>query len=374
MKGNVSTARKQVPNVRTVDRVASTRFPASPVLLALVTLTAIAVATACGGGNATPTAPSQPTTGAVEVPLAVAPTSLTASGYEPVPGTSAFPRRVSFAGQMITLSWSEVPNAASYLVEISSNTALTGDVAKFNVTTNRAEWTPTSLSTFFITVRGRNQSGAGPQSEWVQLDTISGKSHLEALLLGSGPYANRTNRGCPGGSWMGWQPGTRLRVKVASDLSAAEQAQVSGSLEHLAEVTAGQLNASIVMSDIGYPIPGDNEVVIVHVGAGRDARCPADTGGCAQVVRTSGSWFSQVRIVVIPNGRIAHEIGHGVYGLCHVDTDSTSGLITSMDQGYLVDPVHMHPADLDVIRAAYQAGLAPGASRSAFAAAGLVDP
>ena len=87
--------------------------------------------------------------------------------------------------------------------------------------------------------------------------------------------------------------------------------------------------------------------------------------------------------VVAPPGRgvaayIHDAVGHGVLGLCHVGASQIGGGDASlMSGGFGVPPGSGASAltalDLAAIRAVYASSVSPGASRSAFLAARLVN-
>jgi hypothetical protein len=87
--------------------------------------------------------------------------------------------------------------------------------------------------------------------------------------------------------------------------------------------------------------------------------------------------------VVEPRGRSAggyvHDtVGHAILGLCHIDARLIGGPEQSlMSAGSGVPPGAGAPSltglDLEAIRTVYASGLSPGASRSAFLAARLVN-
>jgi hypothetical protein len=87
--------------------------------------------------------------------------------------------------------------------------------------------------------------------------------------------------------------------------------------------------------------------------------------------------------IVEPRGRsvsayVHDAVGHGVLGLCHIDARLIGGPENSlMSAGIGVPPGSgasgLTGMDLDAIAAVYASGLSPGAARSAFLAARLVN-
>jgi hypothetical protein len=88
------------------------------------------------------------------------------------------------------------------------------------------------------------------------------------------------------------------------------------------------------------------------------------------------------RVVASPGRSVAayvHDaVGHGVLGLCHLGANQIGGGdVSLMSAGFGVPPGSGASAltalDLAAIRAVYASSVSPGASRSAFLAARLVN-
>ena len=75
----------------------------------------------------------------------------------------------------------------------------------------------------------------------------------------------------------------------------------------------------------------------------------------------------------------AHEAGHAVIGLCHVDGDLIGGAtdsVMSSGPGVWVNHIahELTAYDLAATQAVYTAGIRAGQARSALVGAGLVNP
>ena len=72
----------------------------------------------------------------------------------------------------------------------------------------------------------------------------------------------------------------------------------------------------------------------------------------------------------------AHEIGHGILGMFHVDAESIGGnqasLMATRPGGTVNLPARLTPLDLEATLAVYSSGLGAGAPRAQLAAAGII--
>ena len=206
---------------------------------------------------------------------------------------------------------------------------------------------------------------------------------VDALFLGTGPLIPRDgSTDCPlRGFWSGYPRGTAVRMRVSSRVPGPAKAGLEGAGGALAGATAGALTVIIDVTPELDPQPGVNEVTVAEVALPRAAGCPSDAG-CVQY-RFAGRGLLMGARVVEPRGRgvgayVNDAVGHGVVGLCHIDARLIGGAENSlMSAGSGVPPGSGAPSltglDLEAIRAVYASGISPGAARSAFLAARLVN-
>jgi hypothetical protein len=156
---------------------------------------------------------------------------------------------------------------------------------------------------------------------------------------------------------------------------------MASAIESLNGATGGAVTVVLsVVQDVD-PQPGVNEVTVAELSLPRAAGCPSDAG-CVQY-RFAGRGLLMGARVVSPPGRsvsayVHDAVGHGVLGLCHLDAGQVGGGDASlMSVGFGVPPGAGAPnltgLDLDAIRSVYASSVSPGASRSAFLGARLVN-
>ena len=206
---------------------------------------------------------------------------------------------------------------------------------------------------------------------------------IDALYLGSGALIPRDGgTGCPlQGFWSGYPRGTSVRVRVSSRVPGPAQSGIQSAINGLGDATGGALTASLTVVPETDPPPGVNEVTVAEVPVPRAAGCASDAG-CVQY-RFAGRGLLMGARIVAPPGRsvsaYVHDVvGHGVLGLCHIDAEQIGGAEASlMSAGFGASlgsgASNLTTLDLDAIRAVYASSVNPGAGRSAFLAARLVE-
>lgn len=213
--------------------------------------------------------------------------------------------------------------------------------------------------------------------------TVKTPDVVDALFLGSGALIPRDGfPDCPlQGFWSGYPRGTAVRLRVSSRVPSPAQAALVGAAGSLAGATGGALTVIVETTDDLDPQPGVNEVTVAEVALPRAAGCPSDAG-CVQY-RFAGRGLLMGARVVAPPGRgvgpyVHDAVGHGVLGLCHIDARLIGGAEGSlMSAGSGVPPgsgaSNLTGLDLEAIRTVYASSVSPGAARSAFLAARLVN-
>jgi hypothetical protein len=240
---------------------------------------------------------------------------------------------------------------------------------------------------FFLTGCGSGQSPTEAarlaESRRLEAEQAKAPDVVDSLYLGSGPLIPRDSPpDCPlQGFWSGYPRGTVVLMRVSSRVPGSVQAGLAEAAGALAGATGGALAVNIqVTPEVDLPL-GVNEVTVAEVASPRAAGCPSDAG-CVQY-RFAGRGLLMGARVVEPRGRrvggyVHDAVGHGVLGLCHIDARLIGGPENSlMSTGGDVPPGAGAPSltglDLEAIRSVYASGLSPGAARSSFLAARLVN-
>ena len=71
-------------------------------------------------------------------------------------------------------------------------------------------------------------------------------------------------------------------------------------------------------------------------------------------------------------GPFAHELGHGLYGFCHLRQDTGASYVSVM--GWFNNEGRLSESDAAAVRAVYTAGLTAGSRRPQLVAAGPINP
>jgi len=232
---------------------------------------------------------------------------------------------------------------------------------------------------------GQSPTEAARLAEARRLEAEQAKTPdvIDALFLGSGPLIPRDGAtDCPfQGLWSGYPRGSVVRMRVSNRVPEPVQAGLAGTVRLLSGATGGTLEVTVDITPEPDPQPGVNEVTVTEVPAPRAVGCSSNVG-CVQY-RFAGRGLLMGARVVGPTGRSVSEyvhdaVGHGVLGLCHIDARLAGGAENSlMSAGPGTPPGSgastLTGLDLDAIRTVYASNLSPGAARSAFLAARLVN-
>ena len=187
---------------------------------------------------------------------------------------------------------------------------------------------------------------------------------------------------CPlQGFWSGYPRGSNVRIRMSSRVPGAAQSGIEAAIGPLSDATGGALAVAAGVVQDADPQPGVNEVTVTEVPLPRAAGCPSDAG-CVQYHFAGRGLLMGARVVAPPGRSVSayvHDaVGHGVLGLCHIGADQIGGA-----RGVAHERRARRPAgsgastltalDLDAIRSVYASSVSPGAGRSAFLAARLVN-
>ena len=231
---------------------------------------------------------------------------------------------------------------------------------------------------------GQSPTESGRLAEGRRLEaTPKASDAIDALFLGSGTLIPRdTPTECPlQGFWSGYPRGSNVRIRMSSRVPGAAQSGIEAAIGPLNDATGGALVVAAGVVQDADPQPGVNEVTVTEVPLPRAAGCPSDAG-CVQY-RFAGRGLLMGARVVAPPGRsvsayVHDAVGHGVLGLCHIGADQIGGGEASLMSAGFGAPAgegasSLTELDLDAIRSVYASSVNPGAGRSAFLAARLVD-
>lgn len=249
--------------------------------------------------------------------------------------------------------------------------------------------------TIYIRLRAQRDgtSGTSPTSEELRFFMQDYKGIVEALFLGTGPYASR---GVPPGDDVvrGWPPGTTVRIRVSDSLTPAQRRGIENVAAQLAQ-SGAPYRATLESMPGNQSFIIRNELpVITQAGA-------CQTGlGCASFADNRLSESSQLPKVFSWSGVFlgtaseggnnlwvaAHELTHALFGLYHVGyVDVPEWLFTGpwgnpsrpkmtmwpfLDANNDIDRVS--DLELQILQEVYRAGIVAGSPRSALQARGLI--
>ncbi|MBI3454871.1 MAG: hypothetical protein HY002_03655 [Candidatus Rokubacteria bacterium] len=206
---------------------------------------------------------------------------------------------------------------------------------------------------------------------------------VDALFLGSGPLIPRDGtRVCPlTRVWSGFLRGTTVRVRVSTTVDAEIRDAIRRAVLQVSSATNGVIRASFELTDDPNPLPGPNEVTAtVHPDPRREG-CPSEKGCIQQEFLTRGVLGSGRALEPpgqTPNGYVRDVVGRGILGMCRIDGRLIGGAGSSlMSAGPGVASGDTAPGlthlDVSATRFVYASPLSPGATRTDFLRAGLVN-
>jgi len=249
----------------------------------------------------------------------------------------------------------------------------------------RRELSAGVVAALLLAACGNSQSPTDParlaEAHRVEADlAVKTPDVVDALFLGSGPLIPRDGVvDCPlQGFWSGYPRGASIRLRVSSRVPGSAQAGIAGAIGALAGATAGSLLVNMEATAEADPQPGVNEVTVTELALPRAAGCASDAG-CVQY-RFAGRGLLMSARIVEPRAQstaayVHDTVGHGGLGLCHIDARLIGGgensLMSSGPPGS--GAPSLTGMDLEAIRTVYASGVNPGAARSTFLAARLVN-
>ncbi|MDQ3070760.1 MAG: fibronectin type III domain-containing protein [Acidobacteriota bacterium] len=294
------------------------------------------------------------------------------------------------------ISWGASSGATEYVVEVGSTTGgIDGGVHSAGTATS---FTLRDLRAgrSHVRIKARNASGTSGASSEATFVLPDLADYIEAIFLASGPLVYSPSPGCGNhGRWSAFPRGTTVRNLVSPQIPSQYREAIRVVLDQVAQATDGRLAATFeVVADAPHTV-GVNEMVHVALQtAGEIQFACGSISGVACVTHNSpverGAPFSgglirwAVGYYVVPNTPTtrpyAHEPGHGVLGMCHINADAIGGRQHSlMSVGDTPAPTaatsqseRLSPFDIEALQTVYGSSVAIGARRPEFVAAGLV--
>ena len=290
------------------------------------------------------------------------------------------------------ISWGASAGATEYVVEVGSTAGGTdgGIHSAGTATSFTLRDLPAGRS--HVRLKARNSSGTSGASAEVTFVLPDLADYIEAISLGSGPLTYSQNLSCPRpGMWTAFPRGTTVHNRVSAQIPAQYRDAIRGVVDQVSQATAGRLAATFEVVAEDAPSPVENQMVHVALrSAGELQFACGSTGGIAclgynsPVARAapfSGQFIRwSVGYYVVPNiqsvSPYAHEPGHGVLGMCHINGEGIGGRQYSLMSagGTGTQSPRLSPFDIEALQAVYQSSVAIGARRADFVAAGLLRP
>ena len=210
------------------------------------------------------------------------------------------------------------------------------------------------------------------------------KDVIEALFMGSGPLTPSDGfPACPWqGRWTGFPRGTHVTVRVSTTVSADKLSAIRNAVDQVEGATGGVITTSLEITQDPNPLPDPNEVTSTSHPDPVSQGCPFQVG-CTIHSFLSPGVLQSSRAVQPPNqtpNAFAHDVvGHGILGMCHIDGNLIGGAENSLMSGgpgvFSGDiAIGLSALDIEALKAVYGSSLNPGATRSDFLQAGLINP
>ena len=305
-------------------------------------------------------------------PVPVAPTGVSMD-YEP-----------SVSNTEMSVTWNSAPEG-TYVVEFGSSPGL-ANLGSFEVSTTSFDFGNLPPGEVYSRVRTRIDAVVSDPSNEASVHYFDFRDYIEAIFLGTGPLTpTNGDHGCSATGWVrGFGSGSTVAVIASDSMSPSQMAAVQSVANQTSHATAGSIGVSLTVTQDPDPLPGSGEVTITAHPNASSQGCPHD-GGCAihTFVNPSGPGeYVSTRALIhpdYPTNSYAHEMGHGVLGLCHVDGNLIGGAGNSMmssGPGVYATSMANDLTDYDVTasRAIHQAGIRAGDRKGDLVAAGLVNP
>lgn len=186
--------------------------------------------------------------------------------------------------------------------------------------------------------------------------------------------------------WSGFPRGTTVRNRVSADIPAQCRDAIRVVLDQIPAATGGRLATTFDVVAEGNPIPLTADHQMAHVGlrtvAELTAACGSTGTACLSyndrpfsggAIRWSTGYYV-VPIATFPQP-YAHEPGHGILGMCHLDAVGIGGNERSLMSASTIpgpQAAQLTPFDIEALEAMFGSSVALGGRRADFVAAGLL--
>ncbi|MDP2054143.1 MAG: hypothetical protein Q8L75_10940, partial [Acidobacteriota bacterium] len=219
--------------------------------------------------------------------------------------------------------------------------------------------------------------------------------YVEALFLGSGPLtpeSNDPNLACPRrGMWSAFPRGTTIHNRASAHIPAQWRDAIRVVLDQIPQATAGQLATTFEVAPEAAPPVRENQMVHVALQTAAELQFACGSSGNACLAYNSpisrGAPFSGGLIrwsagyYVVPTipfpQPYAHEPGHAILGMCHINAAGIGGGENSLMSAGLTNvnqADRLTRFDIEALQAVYGSSVVIGARRADFVAAGLLRP
>jgi hypothetical protein len=345
-------------------------------------LVAIAVVAACNS-KSTPTAPTPPTA-----------TTPTATTPLPIPAPSSLRlASLSFRDRTALVTWNAVPEATSYSVDVGTGSG-GADVASLSTGSASVDLSNLpAVGNVYVSVRSRRDGASSSSATQLVFYMQDYKLLVEALMLGTGPYATPVP---PNGDDVvrGWPAGTTVRIRISNTVTAPQRRGLENVAAQLAQAGA-PIRATFEVTNSNQTYFARNELQVVTL----DNACGTNLG-CASFADTalrqdqSSKLWGNTWIYLGPSGTggddanvAAHEMGHALFGLNHVWFEQVPEIVAQPRQFGAVDYPYitmyngvmprgavdrLWNLEMQVLQDVFRAGISAGSRRADLRARGLI--
>jgi hypothetical protein len=293
---------------------------------------------------------------------------------------------VAIATATITVTWVSVPGAVRYQVELGTSPGATTVIHEVSSITD--SFPGLAIGKYYVRVKAANATGtsnASAESTAVIIDRTLAE-YIDGVLLGFGRFNPGRVADCPAETpqhaWTSFARGTTVRVRIGQSVPPTAVDAITRLVNQVSEATGGNIGATVETSPDAEPLPRTGEVTIAAVPDVQAKGCSAGAAGCVVYQWAPPRPTFGLVLSAIAYGRtgsspqtFVHEVGHALYGLCHVlGGQFAAGEGSLMASGGAAPAPMLTRLDIAALQAAYSSSLSPAAVRADFVRVGLVNP